>query len=475
MLSHPKIGGRRAVHVVLLLGGLQAPASVYGQQTVGVPGNPLGAQSPLVAPASQRPFRGIFGPRKTTSTTTHQLDLRAAVYGLRSQIAGQSAQIPGDIQFQKGSNALGASAVLDYSAVLSNVSLSAYGSTVANYYVDFDDPVQMSYAGGIGVTGQFGKTTVSANQSVQYTPFYGLYPYAGLLPVAPADVPVAVPHDHYAAGPGNSLGLVSYARASRTIGRRSSVSGFFTLNRTTFSNDPDYVSNLAGFTYSHGLTRHSSFRAGYSYQDGSYGPHATAVGLQGNHNIDVGIDYGRALSPWRRTTISFGTGSTLTQRLDDPSNAPVPADTPLTFYITGFAAINRELGRTWNVRATYNRSVSYVPGFVAPFFSDGVSAAAGGALGSRLTVSLQASGTRGSVGLPPSDVSASQYGNNMWAYTASGTAQYGLGRHFALYATYVYWDYLFGHSVSLPAGLLPDSGRQSIQGGLTTWWPLFRR
>ena len=48
----------------------------------------------------------------------------------------------------------------------------------------------------------------------------------------------------------------------------------------------------------------------------------------------------------------------------------MPVDTPLTFYITGFAAINRELGRTWNVRATYNRSVNYVPGFVAPFFNN---------------------------------------------------------------------------------------------------------
>jgi hypothetical protein len=92
-----------------------------------------------------------------------------------------------------------------------------------------------------------------------------------------------------------------------------------------------------------------------------------------------------------------------------------------------------------------------------------------------LTVSLQGSGTSGSVGLPPSDVSASQYGNDMWAYTASGTAQYGLGRHLALYATYVYWDYQFGQSVSLPAGLLPNSSRQSLQGGLTIWWPLFRR
>jgi hypothetical protein len=156
-------------------------------------------------------------------------------------------------------------------------------------------------------------------------------------------------------------------------------------------------------------------------------------------------------------------------------NPSVRGEGPFSLYVTGFAAIHREIGRSWNARGTYRRSIGYVPGFSDAFLSDAATAGIGGNIGPRLTVNGTVSGSRGSVGLAPSGISASQYGNDFWAYTAWATANYGLARHWALYASYVYYNYLFGSAVALPSGMSRATGRQSIIGGLTTWWPVFRR
>jgi hypothetical protein len=248
------------------------------------------------------------------------------------------------------------------------------------------------------------------------------------------------------------------------------------MNRVSIADAQNLSHHTAGISYTRGFTRNSSFRLGYAYQDGAYGSGTDPSTLnRGNHNINVGLDYARALSPWRRTKVTFGSGSSLARRLDTAQDPAASSDHPLTLYITGFAAISRELGRSWNVRGTYTRSMSYVPGFADPFFSDGVSLWSAGALGRRTSVSAQLSGSRGSVGLAPSGTSASDFGNNFWAYTATARAQYAITRHIAAFANYVYYNYAFGGAVSLPTDLLRATGRQSIQAGLTTLLPILRR
>ena len=481
MRFHCVFAGRCALHIVLLIGGLQVSLPVYGQQIVGVPGNTLGAQSPLSAGASQRPFRGLFGPRKTSRPVTQQLDLTASLFGLRNQLINGPGTT-GNSPFQNSWNAAGGNTLLRYSAVLPGVSVSAYGATAAHYYVGYRSPLQMSYSGGVGATTYVGKakrTTVAGSQTVAYVPFFGYYPYTGLLPNQPAEIPVSVPNNHYAAGPGTSLALHTNLRISHTLGRRTSASAYYSMDRTTYSNNPDFLWQTLGVSYHHGLTRNSSLRLGYWYRDGlgesSGGGGVWAPGALDNHTIDVGIDYARSLSPWRRTTIAFGTGSTLARRLNDFEGVVAGSQAPMSLYVTGFVAVNREVGRTWNVRGTYNRFMSYVPGFNAPFFNDAVSVGTGGAVGRRVTMSAQLSGSRGSVGLAPRGTSAQTYGNQFWAYTATAQAQYALSRHWAAFASYAYYNYLFGPVVTLPVGLPGRSGRQSIYGGLTLWLPIFSR
>jgi hypothetical protein len=344
----------------------------------------------------------------------------------------------------------------------------------------------MSYAGGVGASTTLGtRTTISGSQTFSYAPFFGFFPFAGLLPTAPADLVVNLPNDQYAVAPEKSIGMATNVTVSRTLSRRTSLGGFYTLNRVTFTNSPDLNNQAAGITVSHGLTRNSSLRLGYAFRNGAYSavPFNPALPPGGvivssnetTHDIDAGIDYARALSPWRRTTLTFGTGSSLVRRLAETQQPNAPSSRSLTLWVNGFVAVNREVGRSWNLLGTFRRSVSYVPGFSNPFFSDAVSAAANGALARRLSVSGQVSGSRGSVGLAPKGTSGQNYGNSFWAYSGSAVAQYALGRRFAAYANYVYYNYAFGAAVGLPTGVQQASGRHSVQGGITTWVPLLRR
>ena len=98
-----------------------------------------------------------------------------------------------------------------------------------------------------------------------------------------------------------------------TLNDRSTAEGYYSLQTSSYaSSEFDYISQGAGVRYHRGLTRNASLRLGYGFGGARY-PNATTSALdrRGVHNIDAGVDYGRALSISRRTHFSFTTGSAL--------------------------------------------------------------------------------------------------------------------------------------------------------------------
>ena len=67
----------------------------------------------------------------------------------------------------------------------------------------------------------------------------------------------------------------------------------------------DLRSYEVGGRYRHGLSRYATLRLGYIYRKGAYG-FTRIDGPSVVHDIDIGIDYARALSFSRRTTLTFG-------------------------------------------------------------------------------------------------------------------------------------------------------------------------
>ena len=90
------------------------------------------------------------------------------------------------------------------------------------------------------------------------------------------------------------------------------------------------------------LTPNAGFHLGYGYGAGRY-PNIRGFTQSGIHNIDVGLDYSRALSVSRRTQFSFATGSALFYA---NQGITVGADRRLDFALLGNANLTHEMGRT---------------------------------------------------------------------------------------------------------------------------------
>jgi hypothetical protein len=145
------------------------------------------------------------------------------------------------------------------------------------------------------------------------------------------------------------------------------------------------TSQSAGARLTRRLTRYASLRTGYTYRVATSG--STDVRPRVD-DLDVGIDFSRPVSVSRRTTVSFGTGSSMT-----------PQDQGMAVNLTGNAALTRLMGRTWNTRLGVNRGVHLLEGFRQPVLANSINASLGGGLHRRLLFSSSASLSSGSVGL----------------------------------------------------------------------------
>ena len=112
-----------------------------------------------------------------------------------------------------------------------------------------------------------------------------------------------------------------------------------------------------------------------------------------------------------RTTVSFGTGTSVT-----------PQDDGFEYRLTGDAAVNRLLGRTWNARVGVNRSVQLLEGFAEPVLANIVNLGLGGTLHRRVSVLSWGSMSTGTVGLTAAE------GNGYANWSAGGGLSVMVGR-----------------------------------------------
>ena len=92
------------------------------------------------------------------------------------------------------------------------------------------------------------------------------------------------------------------------------------------------------------LTRYVSLRLGYMYEVADSPRAGGAFG--NNHDLDLGLDYTRALSESGRTTVSFRSGARVT-----------PQDQGTAVSLTGNAEVVRRIGRTWSAASRSSRGV----------------------------------------------------------------------------------------------------------------------
>jgi hypothetical protein len=362
--------------------------------------------------------------------------------------------------FEESSKVMGGygrvNADLGYTYYTERVNFGASVATDSRYFPELDSSYYGAHSASVGVSGPVGRrTNVSANQTVSYQPFLmlGLFPELtnNVVAVAePAAQEQSAPFEDY----------TDYRTAvdlRHKVSRRGEIEVGYSHQFSNFSTDVrDLRIHRASGRYLHEVSRGLGLRLGYGYSAGEYFDFEETRTVEG-HIIDVGVDYSRALSVSRRTTLSFVTGSAAFKD-EDATRYQINADVRL----------NREIGRTWNATAAYTRSAAFVHSFSQPFFSDSVGAELSGLVTRRTEFVINASGSLGEVGFQ------STGDNGYESYSATSQLTFALTRNLALTASYAYYLYTFESGVDLPIGLARDVERQNVQLALRTWIPLYR-
>jgi opacity protein-like surface antigen len=436
--------------VASVLAGVLAPAVASAQ-----------VEQPEPA-AVRRPWRGLFGG--PPDPRNQSLDLTFSLYGAYDDdVYADQNGIPSNTSPDVRQSGWfgGASAGLDYNNPGERASLSAGGGVGMNLYSEQDDTAPM-YRGNValGLTLP-GRSQLSVEETFVAAPEFrlGLFaspevgstladPFVNVVP----DYDVVKRHQY------RTTTGVGY---TKTLGAKSSLTGLYSFSQVIYPDDPfDYRSQTGAFTFGHRLTRHASLHIGYGYSAADYierpdeNPHRL-------HTLDMGVDYGRALSISRRTRVTFSTGSAFLRSADTLNSAG-----GFTFHVLGAANLIHEMGRTWTTTFAYNRSVQFHEGFTEPLLSNAVTAELNGLISRRLRFDSLASYSFGRVGAE----SDNSYNS---AHVDAGL-EFALTRMLALYTRYLHYRYSFDEPAVLDPRVPPALDRQGVRFGLNVSVPLVR-
>jgi hypothetical protein len=418
-------------------------------------------------PRPDREFRGLFGGNGSNPRRSQQLDVSASLFGgYDDNVLAEQGQYV-DPRFQQSGGYRGVSVSLDYSKRTDQASVELSGGTAYRYYPSVEEMTGFNSWGSAGFTVKLGaRTTLSGTESVSYSPFYSFGRWPGLTPAGPGQIISTNPD--YPLLEQAAWSFYSSAGLEHRVTPRSSLYVDYNLSNTKYDAQAlAYRSWSAGGRYTYRLNRAASLRLGYHFRRARSGPYYGNRPLDG-HDIDAGIDYTKALSISRKTTLGFEFGPSIFRSFPAGGTAN-PDDLQYQTHYTANASafLNRQIGRSWSARLSYLRGVDYIPGFADPFLSDTVTASIGGFFDQRSRFAASTGYNRGTVGFGTA-------GGAYDTYFADANFQFAVTEWLAAYADYGYYHYLFDYGAMLPPGLNRGQDRQSVHVGVNLWLPILR-
>jgi hypothetical protein len=420
-----------------------------------VAATPASAQS-----TSSRPlpvFRGLFGPDERESTRPTSLDLNWTVYSAQDDntfLATDADVLDAPLQANRIYTGATVSAVYQRRPKRSTLSIS--GSSAGRYYPDLREIVTTRYSGGMTLDSLLAKNwRLQLAESASFSPFFqiAVSPVAPEAPDALAPAAAAAPPGDDAVARQHAMQYGSFVGVTHTISERTSLAWNYGARYTqVFDGGSDTNTQRGGVAYVHGLTKYVGLRLGYAYGIAFAGPTALPITSQ---DLDVGLSYGRAFAPSRRTTFGFSSGSSFVSE----------GDGSLHYVVTGSARLTRRLAPRWTSQVLYDRGLSVPDGATRPFFADTIAANITGYINGRTSVRLQPQYSHGVVGL-------SGVTNAYNSGSSTTRLEMAISHHLALYIEHFYYRYRFASGVGLPPLLMSSVDRQGARVGLTVWTPL---
>lgn len=349
---------------------------------------------------------------------------------------------------------------LAYTKSGQRLNFSASSATSGRYYKSLSEPFLASHSARVGLGYQSGRSTsFNAAQTVSYQPFGTLNVFPSLTnPVSvgpePLDV-VAAPSLDVRALRRTYTSATSDAGVTRRLSRRSSVSASYSFRTSQFEDEAgSFHAQSVSAGFNRVITEHLGLRLGYGYTESRL---AQTEERFHNHFIDSGINYNRALSISRRTTVSFDTGGT-----------GVNDGQATRWDVLGGANLVHEIGRTWALMAAYRRNVQFVETLRRPLFSDSVNSSLKGLLSRRVQFSAGAGASSSSFGVK-------RAAKGLWSYYANASVGVAVSRHLQISGQYSYYQYRFDDPVYQTLGFNQQVNRHGVSVSLDAWAPIFQK
>jgi opacity protein-like surface antigen len=416
-------------------------------------------------PREGRPYRGLFGSGLGESEQSLVANASLAA-GYDDNILARGVRNPrSERRGTFGSGTVG----VNYAFDRDRVHLGASAGSATRYYPSL--PRQFISTENASVGGSLrilNSPAVTITQTAAYHPYnfrsFLLQPFGepSIGQIEAPDLDLWTTPSHFLVYTGG-VGL----------NQRVSPRGTFDLHydyrlRQSTGDSRERLTRSAGAGYRHNLTKGLALRLGYGYRVGHYSPSSRRVE---NHTIDLGFDYSRSLSFSRRTTVSFGTGTTSVARAGsstDLETSETNSHERTRFHATGNVNLTQEIGRTWAATAQYFRGMRFADTMDEPVFGDSAALGFGGLLSRRLQFQSSARALfRGRA--------LNENRNRFDIYLGTAGLSYALTRLVSLSLNYSYYRYKFESNVPFPQDIASDIGRQSVRVSVNLWAPLFSR
>ena len=397
------------------------------------------------AVTARRPYRAVFGGASTQPELTKTLDLTAAVGEAYDQNLLGDISSPDSGAPQDGGFYTSLVGDLTFNRRGTRFQAVATGGTNARYYTDLHEFFASDYHVAAGFTARpTRRSQFRGNQAFSYAPVYLLGLFASALP--PAIGEVRPPSTDYAGSDDRSYTNSTSGGLTRIMGPRAVLSLTGDLRLTHYLDSTVRGSGFrdlgGGGSYVYTLHPDADFRVGYIYRSAHYDSAVQALApTPAEHNIDLGIDYHRALSATRRTGFTFRGGSSIV-------NSPLPTNTQVSVRQVRMIAdgsVVRQFAETWQLVGAYRRGTGFVEGLSRPAFSDAWTVSANGFMSRRTDFFTSVSYSSGEA----LQVGSSQ---NFNTYNATARLRTGLNRHWAFTAEYIYYFYDFSKTILLVPG-----------------------
>jgi hypothetical protein len=404
----------------------------------------------------ERPYRGLFASGEIAPT--QQLVANASLGGgyddnILADARHQAANLAGPTSDGRRGGLANAGVGLSYSLNLESLKLEAFARSGVRYYpaLESGENYTPSENGHVAAMLRLtGSTTLNTSAYVTRRPenLNGVLSPLRDLPVGPDtdDLDLPSTFEFYRRYGGS-------AELTQNLSRRMTFHANYGQRRGG-PLEGEFAAEQMGAGLNFNVSRGLTLRTGYQLAQGRYLRHGERIK---HHTMDVGIDYSRALSFSRRTTLSFSTGSSALEH-----------GSFVRYRATGGAHLTHEIGRTWNASLGFFRGARFVETWNESLFSDVVTASVRGLLNRRLQLGSSAGSSLRQLGVEDSPRGFTSF----WGTTSLALA---LSRHLNLSLEYLYTRHRFDVDVPRP-GAWPQRGeRQRVTASINVWTPIMTR